>query len=76
MDMTLREAEARHPDLPEGLRLFPGAGAILFGALATLCYCVMARRQFGGATGDTAGFFLQLCELLCLAGAWIGGMPG
>ena len=29
MDMTLREAEARHPDLPEGLRLFPGAGAIL-----------------------------------------------
>ena len=29
MDMTIREAEAHPPELPEGLRLFPGAGAIL-----------------------------------------------
>ena len=30
----------------------------------------LARRQFGGVTGDLAGFFLQLCELgmvLCAA---------
>ena len=31
-------------------------------------------RQFGGATGDTAGFFLQLCELATLLGVWIGGL--
>ena len=40
---------------------------------AMLFYRVMAKRQFGGATGDTAGFFLQICELAALAGIWIGG---
>jgi adenosylcobinamide-GDP ribazoletransferase len=29
-------------------------------------------KQFGGVTGDTSGFFLQICELACLIGAWIG----
>ena len=23
----------------------------------------MSQRQFGGVTGDLAGFFLQICEL-------------
>ena len=27
-----------------------------------------ARKEFGGVTGDLAGWFLQLCELGCLAG--------
>lgn len=27
----------------------------------------MSRRQFGGMSGDLAGYFLQLCELLMLA---------
>lgn len=34
------------------------------GALAVfLYYRVMSYRQFGGITGDLAGFFVQLCEL-------------
>ena len=36
----------------------------LLGALAASGYYIqMAHRQFGGVTGDLAGFFLQLCEL-------------
>lgn len=34
-------------------------------------------RQFGGATGDTAGFFLQVCELSAAAGLlgwWFAGV--
>ena len=31
--------------------------------LVSLYYIHTARRQFGGVTGDLAGFFLQLCEL-------------
>ena len=27
----------------------------------------MARREFGGLTGVLAGWFLQVCELGCLA---------
>ncbi len=42
-----------------------GAGGMaLLGALAASGYYIqMAHRQFGGVTGDLAGFFLQLCEL-------------
>ena len=37
------------------------------GALGTfLYYRVMAYRQFGGITGDTAGYFLQICECVCV----------
>ena len=45
-------------------------------AAALLCfgyYRWMAYRQFGGVTGDLAGFFLQLCELavaLAVALTW------
>ncbi len=31
-------------------------------------YYGMSKRQFGGITGDLAGYFLQLCELAFLAG--------
>ena len=32
----------------------------------------LARRQFGGITGDLAGFFLQICELSCVLCAALG----
>ncbi|MBP1736201.1 MAG: adenosylcobinamide-GDP ribazoletransferase [Oscillospiraceae bacterium] len=40
-----------------------GGAAVSASALILLYYSVMSRRQFGGITGDLAGFFLQLCEL-------------
>lgn len=40
-----------------------GLPALLGAGLACLYYVAMSRRQFGGITGDLAGFFLQLCEL-------------
>ena len=39
-----------------------GGAAALGAALTFLYYRVMAFRQFGGITGDTEGFFLQICE--------------
>lgn len=50
-----------------------GGLAVLAALCATLCYKSMALKVFGGVTGDTSGFFLQICELACLAGGWIGG---
>lgn len=37
-------------------------------------YKTMCYKEFGGLTGDLAGFFLQILELLILATAMIGGM--
>lgn len=47
---------------------------LIFAVLWCLCYRRLAMKQFGGATGDTSGFFLQLCELIALLGVWIGGL--
>lgn len=52
----------------------PGLFGILAALIAMLLYRRMAKKQFGGATGDTAGFFLQICELSTLLGVWIGGL--
>ena len=41
----------------------PGLAALIGAGLVCLYYVTMSRRQFGGITGDLAGFFLQLCEL-------------
>ena len=42
--------------------------AMLAAALAALWrYTVVSRRDFGGITGDLAGWFLQRCELWMLA---------
>lgn len=44
--------------------------------LAALWFCYYfykSRREFGGITGDLAGWFLTVCELLILAGVLIGG---
>ena len=43
-------------------------GMILLAALiAFVAYRVLSYRRFGGATGDVAGWFVQVCELVCLA---------
>ena len=44
-----------------------GIAAVVGGLLMFGFYRVFAYRQFGGITGDTAGWFLQLCELVCVA---------
>lgn len=42
-----------------------GGAAGAAGAFLTLfCYRRMAYQKFGGITGDLAGFFLQICELV------------
>ncbi len=56
------------------IALIPGITAIAVGALWTLLYCRMVKKQFGGVTGDTAGFFLQIFELVCMFGVWIGAV--
>ena len=42
---------------------------ILAALLVFFYYYRMSKKQFGGTTGDLAGYFLQLCELAMLAGA-------
>ena len=39
-----------------------GVAAVAGAGLSFLYYFVMSHRQFGGITGDLAGFFLQVCE--------------
>ena len=51
-----------------------GGMAAAFAVLSALKYRRFALAQFGGVTGDTSGFFLQLCELCGLIGVWIGGL--
>ena len=51
-----------------------GGMAAAFAVLSALKYRRFALAQFGGVTGDTSGFFLQLCELCGLIGIWIGGL--
>jgi len=43
-----------------------GAAMLLAAGLTFTAYFAMSRRVFGGITGDLAGWFLQLCELLML----------
>lgn len=54
--------------------IFPlGGGLALFLAFLSLIYCRnTALRDFGGITGDLAGWFLELCELAVLIGAVTG----
>ena len=45
-----------------------GGGALVLAALLVFCrYRVVSDRQFGGITGDLAGWFLQKAELWMLA---------
>ena len=51
-----------------------GGLMLLLAAVTALLYVAMTKKQFGGVTGDTSGFFLQVCELACMAGLWVGGL--
>lgn len=50
-----------------------GGLVLITALLCFLYYRHMAMRQFGGVTGDLAGYFLQICELSCLFVIVIGG---
>lgn len=51
-----------------------GGAAVCAALLSTFYYRRLVMREFGGVTGDTSGFFLQICELFCLIGIWIGAV--
>lgn len=49
-----------------------GVAAAVLAVLAFFVYRLITRKQFGGMTGDTCGFFIELCELCVLIGALAG----
>lgn len=51
-----------------------GAAVVLSAFLVFLYYYFFSKRQFGGTTGDLAGFFLQNCELAMLLAMVIVGV--
>lgn len=53
---------------------FETAFSVAAALLWLLCYYRMVMKQFGGVTGDTAGFFLQLCELFACLAMLLGGV--
>lgn len=57
------------------LRLdFGSVCAVPAAILWLFIYYKLVMKQFGGVTGDTAGFFLQLCELFMCLGLLLGGV--
>ncbi|MBQ7157937.1 MAG: adenosylcobinamide-GDP ribazoletransferase [Treponema sp.] len=44
-----------------------GGAVVLAQVIVFAWYFVMTRRQFGGITGDTAGWFVQMAEIVSLA---------
>lgn len=60
-----------------GVSLFlnPLYGGVLL-VLSLVCFGIhyyLCKKTFGGITGDLAGFFLQICELLVLFGLMLSG---
>ena len=53
-----------------------GAACFIAAALCALFYKRMAYKQFGGVTGDLAGWFLQITELVLTAVIVMGGKIG
>lgn len=51
-----------------------GIAAIVAAGISLLYYRVSSYRNFGGITGDTAGHFLQICELSELGAAVLAGL--
>lgn len=49
--------------------LVPALAALAAAVIVYFIYRFVALKQFGGFTGDLAGWFLQLCELAMLAAA-------
>lgn len=48
--------------------ILAGTAAVVYGY-----YYRVAMKQFGGTTGDIAGFFVQVCELACACTLMLGG---
>ena len=48
-----------------------GIGCVISAGVVFGYYYRMSRKQFGGVTGDLAGYFLQICELALLVGGLI-----
>ncbi|MDO4331222.1 MAG: adenosylcobinamide-GDP ribazoletransferase [Eubacteriales bacterium] len=53
-----------------------GAVCLFAGGLVFAYYRHMSYRIFGGITGDLAGYFLQMCELVILIGVVLAGKMG
>lgn len=51
--------------------IWAGAAVLLAFFLCLIYYRVSAYRNFGGITGDTEGWFLQLCEIIAPAAALV-----
>ncbi|WP_455192678.1 adenosylcobinamide-GDP ribazoletransferase [Gemmiger sp.] len=62
--------------LAVGLTALGGWALVLAAGCVFARYYVVAQKQFGGVTGDLAGWFLQKCELWMLAALaacqWLG----
>lgn len=41
-------------------------GILVVAFLVMVYYYIMSHKTFGGVTGDLAGYFLQICELMCM----------
>lgn len=48
-----------------------GKAVVVSGIVSFAWYFFMSRRNFGGITGDLAGWFVQICEIFCLLGVCI-----
>lgn len=44
-----------------------GVAVLAAGPIVLVYYRFMSQKEFGGITGDLEGWFLQICELACLA---------
>ncbi len=53
--------------------VWAGSSAMLACIVTWYAYHLTATRRFGGITGDTSGFFIQILELAMLAGIVLGG---
>lgn len=56
-----------------GVRAVAWAGVA---AVVSLIQYYRIKEEFGGVTGDLAGYFLQICELALLAAVVVGGRIG
>ena len=54
------------------LNALSGAAGVAFAVVSLFLYRKMAIRKFGGITGDTTGYFIQVCEIAILAGVFLG----
>jgi len=52
--------------------IYAGSGALLAAVIVWNRYHAVCSRRFGGITGDTSGFFVQMLELAMMAGMFLG----